>query len=159
MTGYLLLLLLLPAAQKQTNTHFYHSEESKASRDIIWDIWCDVAHWNQWDTGLADAKMDTPFSLNKEGLIISHNGRKSKFTVIEFHELSSYTIRTKLPLGILDVRRSMVPSGNGSWIITHDVCIHGASKWFFGVLLGKKFRRLLPDVVRNVKRIAEEYDD
>ena len=138
---------------EQTNKHFWHSESTTKPTEIF-RLWTDVSTWKDWDSGLNDATLEGPFKLGAKGTIISLEGRKSKFEVVEYHQDTSYTIRTKLPLGSLYVKRFLSPQ-NGETTLTHEVWFKGLSGGLFAKLFGQKFRELLPGVVKEVKRIAE----
>ncbi len=151
-----LLVMSLNTHEKQpTNKHFWYSMESSAAPDQIWALWTDVSTWKAWDSGLKDAYMDTPFTLAHKGTIISLEGRKSKFKVIEYQEGISYTIKTSLPLGSLRIKRYLSTS-NGITTFTHEVWFTGLTKGIFAKAFGAKFREMLPEVLENVKQLAEQ---
>lgn len=147
-------LVTLSLQQEQSNKHFWYSMETTASAEEIWSIWVDVPRWKDWDTGLKDAYMDEALGLNAKGVIISLEDRKSKFKIIEIVEGKSYTMKTKLPLGSLYVKRYLEEK-EGKVIFTHEVWFKGLTKGIFAKAFGGKFRKLLPDVLENIKNIAE----
>lgn len=98
--------------------------------------------------------VDTPLTLGAKGTIIS-DGRKSNFTVVAFTPGKSYTIKTKLPLGGLYVRRVLEETAEGLQI-THEVWFKGLTSGIFARMLGRDFRKKLPSVVERVKEIAEQ---
>ena len=89
---HLLPIGLVTAQNTPSNQHFWYSLETEASPEQIWAIWTDVPNWKTWDEGLTDASIDGDFQLHAQGVITSLEGRRSKFTVTEFHEGSSYTL-------------------------------------------------------------------
>ena len=137
-----------------SNKHFWHSLETSALPDVIWKIWTDVSNWKDWDTGLKDASIEGDFNLNSKGIITSLEGRKSKFKVVEYIEGQSYTYKTKLPLGSLYVRRYLTVK-EGKTIFTHEVWFKGLTRGIFAKAFGEKFRTMLPDVLSQIKEIAE----
>ncbi|WP_299365920.1 SRPBCC family protein [Winogradskyella sp.] len=137
-----------------TNKHFWYSLETSASPEAIWKIWTDVPNWKDWDTGLKDASIKDSFNLGVKGTIISLENRKSKFKVVEYIEGQSYTYKTKLPLGSLYVKRYLTTK-NGRTTFTHEVWFKGLTSGFFAKSFGGKFREMLPDVLNNIKTIAE----
>lgn len=139
---------------KPTDKHFWYSMNTAASSEAIWSIWTDVPNWKDWDTGLKDASIEGEFDLASEGVIISLEDRKSKFKVVEFVEGQTYTYKTKLPMGSLYVKRYLTEE-NGKTTFTHEVWFKGLTGRLFSKVFGKKFRRMLPDVLRNIKQIAE----
>ena len=152
----LTLLNMTTYAQEKTpsNKHFWYSLETTASAATIWNIWTDVPSWKEWDSGLKDASIMEDFSYKAKGTIISLEGRKSRFKVIEFEQGRSYTIKTVLPLGSLCVKRSL-SSQNGKTLFTHEVWFSGLTGGIFAKAFGAKFREMLPEVLENIKRKAE----
>lgn len=139
----------------QSNKHFSHSTTTKAVPESIWGIWIDVENWKAWDSGLKDASMEETFRLNAKGTIISLEGRKSAFKIVEFQEGNSYTLKTKLPLGSLYVKRYLTHTAEGT-IFTHEVWFKGVTGGLFAKAFGPKFREMLPSVLENIKKIAEQ---
>ncbi|WP_255518188.1 SRPBCC family protein [Fulvivirga sp. M361] len=140
---------------EQSNKHFWHTSETSASPEKIWSIWTDVPHWKQWDSGLKDATLEGAFTINSKGVITSLEGRRSKFKIIAFEKGRSYTLKTKLPLGSLYVKRYL-NSDKGKTVFTHEVWFKGLTKGIFARAFGSKFRNMLPEVLDNIKRRAEK---
>ena len=139
----------------QTDQHFWHTLETSAPPEKIWSIWTDVVNWKNWDTGLKDATIKSEFGSNARGVITSLEGRKSKFTIIGYSEGETYTLKTKLPLGSLYVKRYL-ETREGTTVFTHEVWFKGLTKGMFAKAFGKDFREMLPDVLQNIKNIAEK---
>ncbi|RNC87858.1 MAG: polyketide cyclase [Winogradskyella sp.] len=158
LTIFILMTTIATALNAQnkvpTNKHFWLSMETSASPEAIWNIWTDVPNWKAWDTGLKNASIKDDFHLGAKGIIISLEGRKSKFKVVEYDEGQSYTYKTKLPLGSLYVKRYL-SSKNGKTIFTHEVWFKGLTGGIFAKAFGDKFRNMLPDVLGKIKEIAE----
>jgi len=140
--------------KEPTNKHFWYSMKTSASPEKIWTIWTDVQNWKNWDIGLKDTFTENTFLLGSKGIITSLEGRKSKFKVVEFNEGISYTYKTRLPLGSLYVRRYLTLENNET-IYTHEVWFKGITKGIFAKTFGGKFRKMLPEVLQNIKQIAE----
>jgi len=134
-----------------------HTVETSAPPAEVWTIWTTVEDWKSWDTGLKDAQMEGAFQLKAKGVIISLEGRKSKFKVVDIEEGKSYTIKTNLPLGGLYVKRYLKQNGDKT-IFTHEVWFKGLTKGLFAKAFGRKFREMLPEVLQNIKQIAESND-
>lgn len=141
---------------EQTNQHFSHTQQTTGTPEQIWEVWTNVDRWKDWDTGLQDAELHSEtFELGAKGTILSLEGRKSKFTIVEFERGRSYTMKTKLPLGSLYVKRYLT-SAEGHTIFTHEVWFSGLTKGIFAKAFGTKFRNMLPDVLANIKNIVEK---
>ncbi len=143
------------SAQEQSNKHFRNSMSTTAAPDVIWQIWTDVPNWKNWDSGLKNAVLDGTLKKGAKGKIISLEGRKSKFKIVEFIPGKSYTFKTKLPLGSLYVKRYLSTS-DGKTTFTHEVWFKGLTAGIFAKAFGKDFRQMLPDVMENIQQIAEE---
>lgn len=154
------LMLLLPLTvwgqrpESPTDKHFWYTTTTTAPVSGVWEIWTDVPNWSLWDAGLQEATLAGPFVLGAKGTIVS-DGRKSKFTVVALTPGKSYTIKTKLPLGGLYVRRLFTETAEGN-TITHEVWFKGLTSGVFARALGRNFRAMLPAVVEKVKEIAEQ---
>jgi len=140
--------------KKATNKHFWHTEITTASPEKVWAIWTNVPQWENWDTGFKNAEIQGDFKLNAKGFIYSLEGRKSKFKIVEFQEGQAYTFKTNLPLGGLYVKRYLAVK-NGQTHFTHEVWFKGIIAGIFAKAFGKKFREMLPQVLANIKEIAE----
>lgn len=149
------MLLAVPALAQQSNTRFSHTVETSALPEAIWRIWTDVPNWKMWDDGLKAAELNGPFAAGANGVLIPDKGPKSTFTLTEVASGQSYTFRTKLPLGALHVRRFLTIQ-NGKTAFTHEIWFTGLTKGIFGRALGRNYRKILPDVMEKIRRIAEQ---
>ncbi|MEL6557160.1 MAG: polyketide cyclase [Bacteroidota bacterium] len=154
-TLMILSVSLLAQKKNKSNKNFEHTVETNASSEAIWQIWTDVNNWKSWDIGLSDARMDAEFKEGNKGLIISLEGRKSKFKIMSVKENESYIIRTRLPLGSLYLER-VLSQRNGRLTFTHKVWFKGVSGGLFAKLFGEKFRQMLPEAMENINNLASK---
>jgi hypothetical protein len=157
MQNALITIAVLMSAQvlaQESNTHFSHTVETTASPAGIWRIWTDVPNWKSWDDGLKSAELNGPFAAGTTGTLIPDKGPKSRFVLTEVIDEQSYTVKTKLPLGALYVKRYLSVR-DGKTIFTHDVWFRGVTKGIFGRALGRNYRRILPEVMGKIKTLAE----
>jgi hypothetical protein len=139
---------------QQTNYHFSHTDSTRVSSDKIWQVWIDVLNWKQWDKGLKEAILEGKFEIGAKGKLIPGKGPKSKFLISEIEPDKSYTFKTKIPFGWLVIKRTLEVK-NGFTFFTHDVQFTGLLKKVLGKKLGKNYRAILPEVMSEIKRIAE----
>lgn len=150
-----LLFAMLPMINHaQTNYHFHHTVVTEAHPASIWKIWTDVAGWKKWDSGLKDAILNEPFGAGAKGKLIPDKGPKSKFVVSEYYEGVGYTFKTRIPLGWLKVKRYLTSEGNQT-SFTHEVTFTGLLRNPLGNSIGKRYRAMLPEVMNNIKTLAE----
>jgi len=149
-----LIFIAMSASAQQTNYHFKHTDSTQVSSEKIWRVWVDVPNWKQWDKGLKEAVLLGNFEAGTKGTLIPDKGPKSKFIISELTPDKSYTFKTKIPFGWLIVRRTLEEK-NGITFFCHDVEFTGLLKKVFGNRLGKNYRAMLPEVLSNIKEIAE----
>jgi hypothetical protein len=133
---------------------FSHTIKTSASAAKIWQIWTDVERWSVWDTELHAARLDAPFELGAVGKLTPKRGSVSTFKISQFSPGKSYTFTIELPLCRLNVQRYLSDRADGVYF-THEVAFQGLFAFIFGLLLGRKFRAVLPSVMHNVRQLAE----
>lgn len=134
--------------------YFSASQSTTAKPEAIWNLWTDVSTWQEWDDGLKTAELDQTFVVGAKGKIISLNGQKARFEVVEVLPNQGYTFKTKLPLGSLWIRRSMEQNG-AITTFKHEVWFQGITAGIFAKVMGKEFKQMLPKVLENIKQLAE----
>lgn len=145
----------MTAIPVQTNHHFSFTVTIKNTPEKVWQMLTDVANWKQWDTELKEAALYSDFVLGAKGILTPLKGPKLKFYISEITPPTSYTFKTKMPVGWLVIKRTL-KAENGNTCFTDDIAFTGLLKSFFGILLGAKFRKVLPEVMNNFKNLAEE---
>lgn len=145
---------LLSGSSIDSNRHFSHSLTTTMPPSRIWEIWTDVEQWKRWDIGLKDAKLEAPIGLGAKGTILTLKDRKATFKIVEWLEGQTYTYKTRLPLGALYVKRTLSYQ-NGETVFTHEVWFSGLTAGIFARQFGGSFREMLPQVLANIKTIAE----
>ncbi len=139
---------------KQSNHHFSFTISVSTTKANVWQTLIDVPNWHQWDTELIEANLDGIFTNAAKGTMKPKTGPILKFYISEFIPNQSYTINTILPVGELVIKRSLLETGNEIHF-TDDIAFTGFLKHIFGIMLGGKFRKILPEVMNNFKKIAE----
>ncbi len=125
-----------PVSAQGSAKHFQHSLETAAPAAEIWRIWTDVDQWPTWDIGLQQAVLTGPFVEGTKGTLISDQGQKAKFVITAVNEGTSYTFKTKLPLGSLEITRSLVAE-TGTVRFTHVVKFSRTHRWSVRAQVGE----------------------
>lgn len=149
--------LALAAAEplaEGTNRHFQHTVETPASPEVIWQHWTDVDTWPSWDTEVEQVVLEGEIGLGVRG-VLTADGRDSRLEITAWEPMVSYAFTTRLPLGSLVVTRTLEPTESGTRF-THDVAFRGFGGWLLAPLLGKRFRRALPQVMGELAALAEQ---
>ena len=139
---------------KQSNHHFSFSIAVNNTTEKIWQTLIDVPTWQVWDTELKQAQLEGEFRLNAQGTLIPKTGPKLNFHISEYTEYQSYTFKIKMPLGWLVIKRT-ISTANGINYFTDDIAFTGFLKYVFGFILGRQFKKVLPEVMNNFKKIVE----
>jgi hypothetical protein len=139
---------------KQSNHHFSFTIPVNTTINKVWQTLIDVQNWHQWDTELIEANLEGIFEKGAKGTMIPKTGPKLSFYISEFTLNQSYTIIAIMPVGELVIKRSLSET-NGEVHFTDDIAFTGVLKYIFGFMLGGQFRKVLPEVMDNFKRIAE----
>lgn len=137
---------------QQKNYHFSGTIAIDKPQAEVWELLTDVSRWKEWDTELEISSLDGEFILGSTGMLIPKKGPKLKFFISELVPGQSYTFNTKMPLGYLVIKRSLVYQDQVTYF-TDDVQFTGPLKRVFGIMLGIGFRTSLPKVMKNFKRL------
>lgn len=138
----------------QSNHHFSFTISVNTTKANAWHTLIDVQNWHQWDTELLEANLEGIFKTGAKGTMKPKTGPKLKFYISELIPNHSYTINTIMPVGELVIKRSLIETNNEVHF-TDDIAFTGFLKYIFGFMLGGQFRKVLPEVMNNFKRIAE----
>ena len=139
---------------KQSNHHFSFTISVNTTKAKVWQTLIDVQNWHEWDTELIEANLEGIFEKGAKGTMIPKTGPKLKFYISELIPNQSYTFNTIMPVGELVIKRSLTETNNEVHF-TDDIAFTGFLKYVFGIMLGGQFRKVLPEVMNNFKRIAE----
>jgi hypothetical protein len=139
---------------KQSNYHFSFTISVNNTIDKVWQTLIDVQSWNKWDTELVEAKLEGKFAVGTKGTMKPKKGPKLKFYISEIIPNQSYTFNTIMPVGELVIKRS-IKTENEQIHFTDDIAFTGFLKVVFGSILGKQFRKVLPEVMNKFKELAE----
>lgn len=142
-------------SKKQTNYHFKYSVLINNSQEKVWDFLINVDRWKEWDTELVASSLLENFAVDAKGILTPRKGPKLKFHISEIVPGKSYTFVTKMPVGTLEIKRVLEKKGN-QVEFTDDIRFTGFLKKVFGRMLGGSFKAVLPEVMENFKRLAEQ---
>ncbi len=140
---------------RQTNYHFSDMISVDNSLEKVWGYLTDVNKWKDWDTELKSAVLHGDFAIGAKGTLVPKKGPELPFHISEIVPMKSYTFKTKMPLGHLEIKRTLEKK-DGMTLFTDDIQFTGILKRFFGLMLGRSFQKVLPEVMQNFKRLVEK---
>ncbi|MGD1947646.1 MAG: SRPBCC family protein [Croceivirga sp.] len=145
----------MPSSKKDTNCNFQYSVLVNNSRQKVWNYLTNVSRWREWDTELVHSELSEDFALGAKGILMPKKGPQLKFYISELTQNKSYTFVTKMPLGTLEIKRTL-EERDDQIQFTDDIRFTGFLKQLFGLMLGRGFKSVLPQVMRNFKELAEK---
>ena len=131
------------------------SMETKASDDIIWQLWTDVENWKKWDDSVEFSIINGKFDNGTFGTLKSVNGPKSTFCLKNVIVNKSFTSQSKLPLCTMDFVHELFKENTGLKI-KHCIKIYGPLSFIFKNVIGKNAAKGLPTAVKKLVDMAEK---
>lgn len=138
----------------QSNYHFNISIAIENTLPKVWETLLDVESWHIWDTEIVSSQLNGNFEVGSKGIMIPKKGPNLSFYISEIIPHKTYSFKTKMPLGWLVIKRTILQK-NDSVIFIDDIQFTGILKQLFGLILGKGFIKVLPEVIQNFKKLAE----
>jgi hypothetical protein len=139
---------------EQSNQHFYGRIVLDRPMSDVWSALIDVNKWPVWDTELKHSALQGEFAVGTKGVLTPRTGPKLRFHLSEVSLHTSYSIDVKLPVGWLIIKRSLSALSDATEFCD-DIQFTGAFKGPFGFFIGRRFRKLLPQVMQNFKSLVE----
>ena len=127
------------------------SLKTDASEEV-WRRRTEVETWHEWDTEVKEASLGSNFELSAKGALTPKTEPSTSFTITEFTPKQSYTFTTVLPLAKPHVKRYFSKNRTA---FTHEVSFTGTLAPLFGFLLGRRFQKVLPEVMANLRELTE----
>ncbi|MEN0006905.1 MAG: SRPBCC family protein [Bacteroidota bacterium] len=140
--------------EQQPNHHFQYTIGVNCAQAAAWDLLTKVSDWHTWDTELKRATLFGDFELGARGEFVPKTGPTLPFEITEYTAGKSYTFTTKMPIGHLVISRTL-SFREGHTYFTDDIQFTGFFKRFLGLLLGRGFKAVLPEVMHNFKNLLE----
>lgn len=146
------LVSTLISIAQDSNSHFSYTESTTASPARIWQLWTNTDLWPSWDSGLKKASLEGLFKIGAKGRITPDKGPKTTFLIQELSENNRYKLKFKIPFGKLLLERRLKVESKITYF-THEIQFTGPFKKFMG---GRRYRKMLPGVMKKLKELAEK---
>jgi len=131
------------------------SRQTTATKEQIWNLWADVAHWNTWDSTVKWSELYGDCKTGTKGVVKLVVGPKSKFVITDCKPFESFTNRSYLPLCKIDFTVTLVETQNGL-LVTYRQKMTGFLTFFFSTIFGKQMAKGLPKGLEDLIRNAEK---
>jgi hypothetical protein len=131
-----------------------YSIQTSASPEKVWQMWTDVKNWKSWDSTLKDSSISGEFNTDVQGILVLERGPKTNFEISSCQPNFSYTVKTHLPFAEMYIKR-LIGYNNHKTIIKNEVWIEGPLSTFWWRLVGKKYQKMLPQMMEKFRLLAE----
>lgn len=133
--------------------HAEHTLDTSADPEEVWRRLEEVAHWNEWDTGLAWAELSGPFRSGSQGRMGMKGEGTRTFQLAKVEANTSFTALVRLPLAEVRHTHAQEASSMGTRM-THRIEITGPLSWLYALTRGRKLRDGLAPGMRRLATIA-----
>ena len=153
-TTFFLLSITLSAQLNSSKKGYNKEIELTTSLEDTWQLLSDVSRWKQWDTHIIDAQLTGDFEDNAQGSLITANSKVVDFQLIAVTEGESYTVRHKLPTGILYLRRTVASTALGTKVMA-EVWFKGLSLRTFKKYMGEDYASMLEKELQALQQLLQ----
>ena len=137
------------------------SVKTKASQEMIWQLWADVENWKRFDTLLEYSYLEEGASFEKgaTGYVKAYGAPRTRFELTFVDQGVSFVETLKLPLyHSLDLRRYFASGEKGETVFVHQVDFKGPLKGVLYYFLKDTFAEELPLVMGRLRDLAERLE-
>ena len=133
---------------------FNFTQTAKSTTSDLWEVYRDVENWKNWDTEIEWSKLEGDFQEGSFGQLKAKGAPILKLEITKIVENKRYEYQTNVPFGKLVVDHIIEQKGD-LVEFTHSVYFTGPLSCILDFALGRGFRKVLPDVLNNIKHILE----
>ena len=133
---------------------FSNIQTAKSTTTQLWELYKDVENWKNWDTEIEWSKLDGDFQEGSIGQLKAKGSPVLKFEITKIVQNKRFEYQTNVPFGKLVVDHTFEQKDN-LVEFKHTVYFTGPLNGIFDFILGRGFRKVLPDVLNNIKNILE----
>ena len=132
------------------------SRQTTATKEQVWNLWADVAHWNSWDSTVRSSELYGDFKTGTKGVVKLAGGPKSKFVITDCKPFETFTNRSFLPLCKVDFTLTLLETQTEGLLVTYRQAMTGFLTFFFSAVLGKMMAKGLPKGMDDLITHAEK---
>jgi len=131
------------------------SRQTTATKEQIWNLWADVAHWNTWDSTVKRSELYGNCKVGTKGMVKLVVGPKSKFVITDCKPFESFANRSSLPLCKVDFTVTLVETQN-ELLVTYRQEMTGFLTFFFSKVFGKQMVKGISKGIEDLTTYAEK---
>ena len=129
--------------------------ETTATPEEVWEIWQDVANWNQWDPTVERSLLKGPFSNGTMGILKLKNEPEVLLRLAQVFPYTMFTSESNLFLAKVLFTHELEEKEGKTWIST-QIDIKGLLSPIWAYTLGDKLKENLLEGLQNLVKLAEK---
>ena len=130
------------------------SRQTTATKERVWNLWADVAHWNTWDSTVKHSELYGDFSTGTKGVVKLMGPPKSTFVITKCEPFKTFTNRSFLPFCKMDFTLILDETHNGL-LVTYKQEMKGFLTFLFSAIMGKMMTKGLSKGIDDLIQYAE----
>ncbi len=128
-----------------------------APAEKIFQCYENVSEWHLWDSEIQSASIEGDFQVGVTGKLKAQKCPEAKIEITEITKPISFTVISKLPLGLMTFEHYLVEKGNQTEV-TLSVSFTGIMAFLFGRSIGSDIKKGLPITLAGLKKFVELMD-
>lgn len=120
----------------------------------VWDLWADASRWPEWNPGIVAAELHGPFAVGSTATIRFDRGRPLTFEVTAVEHERLFVDEARLP-GARMGHEHALERADDRWRIRNRIYIAGPLGRVYALLLGRRIRASMDEMVRRERELAE----
>ena len=98
-----------------------HSQDTTVARDKIWAVLADVDNWTNWDTSMAEIRLDGPFAVGSTVVMTPLDQEPIRSTIVQLDDGTTYVDETGFAGTVLRFSHTLSTLDAGTTRIVHRV--------------------------------------
>jgi hypothetical protein len=124
-----------------------HTAETAVPRGKVWAALADIDSWTEWDTSMAEIKLDGPFAVGSTVSMTPIGQDPIRSTILEIEDGTTYADETFFGGAVLRFSHTLTELSDGVTRITHRLEITGDEADTIGPEIGPMITADFPDAM------------
>lgn len=126
------------------------------SRGKIWEHYSNPETWPKWHYGIEWVHFDGPFTTGTWGIMKPAEGAPFRFCITDVIPGESFAVTYYLPNAEMLSTHEIKPAKNGKLAISFKFQMTGPLAPLFAVIMGRKIKEHLPNIMRSFDLYVEQ---
>ena len=131
-----------------------HTQDTTVARDRIWSVLADIDHWTDWDTSMAEIRLDGPFAVGSTVVMTPAGQDPIRSTIVVIDEGTTYADETEFGGAVLRFSHTLTDLAEGGTRIVHRVEITGEAGPEIGPMITEDFPQAMDNLIAAAGKLA-----